>query len=416
MPTQAPMQGPTPIAVGKPSPAIPPRPTPGREDTRPMGAAPVGTPLRAGAASSAGSVAPVVAEPPQRAALQSLSPTATLVPALMERTTPAAGLTDALPTGTVQAEQPGTGDATSSVRSAEPAAAEAAPRAVVQILTPAGVSRPVVAALQASALGTRPGRIDATTPPETPRPQTRTASRAGPGPFERGLDPVSEAVSGKIARDSGLPEEPMARDTAPLPSPLSPLRAAFEPSLLSDSNASQGSSFSLPPAAVADAAGTAQTDARAPVREAPSRESWMRFEDLQSQFGGEIRKASLETDGTGRAALRIMLAPENMGTIEAEVIESNNTVTINIVAQTEEVVRVLRENSHALREAFSGHSATEINIFRDTGGSGAQHAGGRQPGGTSTRPESATDSSAAGASAVDAASADPTPAQLDTYV
>ena len=359
-------------------------------------------------------LAPLPAQAPTPA--QMTTPPAMALSAAAGQTAPADGLTDTPRAARASAEPRQSEDATSGVRTAEPTPAEAAPRAMLQILTPAGVPRPAAAPRQTSAGGTRPGPGDAMIPADSPRPLARTGARVVPGLLERGLNSVSEAVSDKPARDGVLREESGARDIAPVPSPLNSLRAAFEPSPLTDANASQGSAFSLPPLAVAESAGAAESHSRAPVREAPSRESWMRFEDLNSQFGGEIRKASLETDGTGRAALRIMLAPENMGTIEAEVIESNNTVTINIVAQTEEVVRVLRENSHALREAFSGHSATEINIFRDTGGNGAQHAGGRQSGATSPQPEPAHDSSAAGAKAVDAASAGPTPAQLDTYV
>ncbi len=305
----------------------------------------------------------------------------------------------------------------SSMSSPEPVSREATPRSV-QILTPAGVSSPQAALLpvQAPVSGTRLDRGGATTQAGATRPSARTGSPVTPDPLDQRLHPVSDTDAGGPALEGAVRDERAPRETPPSPAPMSALRSSIETSLGSDSNVSQGADFTLAPAATAESAVAAKAHERTPVREAPSRESWMRFEDLNSQFGGEIRKASLETDGTGRAALRIMLAPENMGTIEAEVIENNNTVTINIVAQTEEVVRVLRENSHALREAFAGHSATEINIFRDAGGSGAQHAGGRQSGGMSQRSEHPNDSGATVAGPGDAGSAGATPAQLDTYV
>ncbi len=362
-------------------------------------------------ASSMSSPEPVSREATPRSAVQILTPAGVSSPQ-------AAPLPVQAPVSGTRLDRGGATEVASRVSSPEPVSREATPRSVLQILTPAGVPSPQAAPLpvQAPVSGTRLDRGGATTQAGATRPAARTGSPVTPDPLDQRLHPVSDTDAGGPALEGAVRDERAPRETPPSPAPMSALRSSIETSLGSDSNVSQGADFTLAPAATAESAVAAKAHERTPVREAPSRESWMRFEDLNSQFGGEIRKASLETDGTGRAALRIMLAPENMGTIEAEVIENNNTVTINIVAQTEEVVRVLRENSHALREAFAGHSATEINIFRDAGGSGAQHAGGRQSGGMSQRSEHPNDSGATVAGPGDAGSAGATPAQLDTYV
>jgi hypothetical protein len=400
-----------PVAVQTPPVPAPGMPVATREPGFIATAAAAG-PAQAAEPVAAQTSAPALAPSAEQSTQQ--APAAKAIPMSLAQPAPAGGAANRLPTGIATADL----QAASNVSSPEPVPEEATPGSGVQIMTPAGVPRPQGAPLplQPPVVGTRLGRSDATTQADAPRPVARTGTRMSPNPLDQRLDPVSDTASGGPAREGAVRDERAARETPPSPAPMSALRPSIETSLVTDSNVSQGSGFTLPPAAISESAGAAEAHGRTPVREAPSRESWMRFEDLNSQFGGEIRKASLETDGTGRAALRIMLAPENMGTIEAEVIENNNTVTINIVAQTEEVVRVLRENSHALREAFSGHSATEINIFRDTGGSGAQHAGGRQSDGMSTRSEHANDSGAAGARPADAGSAGATPAQLDTYV
>ncbi len=362
-------------------------------------------------ASRVSSPEPVSREATPRSVLQILTPAGVPSPqaALLPVQAPVSG---------TRLDRGGATEVARSVSSPEPVSGEAPPRSVVQIMTPAGVPRlqAVPLPVQAPVSGTRLDRGGATTQAGATRPAARTGSPVTPDPLDQRLHPVSDTDAGGPALEGAVRDERAPRETPPSPAPMSALRSSIETSLGSDSNVSQGADFTLAPAATAESAVAAKAHERTPVREAPSRESWMRFEDLNSQFGGEIRKASLETDGTGRAALRIMLAPENMGTIEAEVIENNNTVTINIVAQTEEVVRVLRENSHALREAFAGHSATEINIFRDAGGSGAQHAGGRQSGGMSQRSEHPNDSGATVAGPGDAGSAGATPAQLDTYV
>ena len=145
--------------------------------------------------------------------------------------------------------------------------------------------------------------------------------------------------------------------------------AAMVPSSLPESSgamvSSQGQQMTLNPVAL-------PTQAAANVNRAPDR--WMHVDDLGKQFGSVIQSTLLDRSVAGQTSLRVMLYPENMGSIQAEIIDDNQTVTVNLLAQSDEVVRMLKDNSQALRDALSQSGTIELNIQRDRSGPDAQQS------------------------------------------
>lgn len=102
---------------------------------------------------------------------------------------------------------------------------------------------------------------------------------------------------------------------------------------------------------------------RAPVN---TPERWVNVNDFQHEFNGVVKNALLERDqSSGETTLKVMLNPDSMGEIEVEIIEKNNTVTVNLVAQNEEVVKLLRDNVPVLKEVLGANSIFELNVSRD---------------------------------------------------
>ncbi len=101
---------------------------------------------------------------------------------------------------------------------------------------------------------------------------------------------------------------------------------------------------------------------------------WMNFDDLKNEFNHVIKNAYLERDQSGQTTLRIMLTPDAMGTIEAEIIEKNNSVTVNLIAQNDEVAKLLRDNSPLLKEVLGSNTLVELNVSRDGSESGARYS------------------------------------------
>jgi flagellar hook-length control protein FliK len=124
----------------------------------------------------------------------------------------------------------------------------------------------------------------------------------------------------------------------------------------------------------ASVSGSAAQAAPASTESQRMADRWMHVDDLGKQFGSVIQGALLNRTVAGQTSLRIMLNPENMGSIEAEIIDNNNTVTVNLIAQSDEVVRMLRENSQALRDSLTQNGSFELNILKERSGSDAQQA------------------------------------------
>ena len=103
-------------------------------------------------------------------------------------------------------------------------------------------------------------------------------------------------------------------------------------------------------------------------------ERWMHVDDLGKQFGSVIQGALLNRTVAGQTSLRIMLYPENMGGIEAEIIDNNQGVTVNLIAQNDDVVRLLKDHSQALRDLLAQSGSFELNIMKERSGSDAHQA------------------------------------------
>lgn len=112
--------------------------------------------------------------------------------------------------------------------------------------------------------------------------------------------------------------------------------------------------------------------AAANVNRAPDR--WMHVDDLGKQFGSVIQSSLLDRSVAGQTSVRILLSPENMGSIEAEIIDNNHSVTVNLLVQSDEVVRLLKDNSQALRDALGQSGTFELNIQKDRSGPDAQQS------------------------------------------
>jgi flagellar hook-length control protein FliK len=172
--------------------------------------------------------------------------------------------------------------------------------------------------------------------------------------------------AGKAVATAGVPIK-MTQPGLPVLNMLD--SAAMVPSSLPESSgalvSSQGQPMTLNPVAL-------PAQAAANVNRAPDR--WMHVDDLGKQFGSVIQSTLLDRSVSGQTSLRVMLYPENMGSIEAEIIDNNHSVTVNLLAQSDEVVRLLKDNSQALRDALSQSGTFELNIQRDRSGPDAQQS------------------------------------------
>ncbi len=171
------------------------------------------------------------------------------------------------------------------------------------------------------------------------------------------LRDTSAVMSREASIAATLPE--ISARSAPMPSPGS-LSTPAEATALSSG-------------ATAPAAGTPTTSTAAPSQPAsPVTERWMHIDDLGKQFNAMVKRAFLDNSGNGLSSLRIMLYPENMGSIQAEIIDRNKTITVNLIVQNEEVARLLRDNSQSLRDALGNNSLMELNIQKDKSGNEGQ--------------------------------------------
>jgi hypothetical protein len=110
-----------------------------------------------------------------------------------------------------------------------------------------------------------------------------------------------------------------------------------------------------------------------PAAEGPrTTERWIHVDDLAKQFGSVIQSAFLNRNDAGHSSLRVMLYPENMGCIEAEIIDNNKSVTVNLIAQNDDVVRLLKDHSQVLRDSLVQSGSFELNIQKERSGSDAQ--------------------------------------------
>ena len=153
--------------------------------------------------------------------------------------------------------------------------------------------------------------------------------------------------------------------------------------------------------------------AAANVNRAPDR--WMHVDDLGKQFGSVIQSSLLDRSVAGQTSLRILLSPENMGSIEAEIIDNNQTVTVNLLVQSDEVVRMLKDNSQALRDALGQSGTFELNIQKDRSGPDAQQSRDSSSNGNRNNSQTSGLNSQSGDVVKNAKSASDTGA-LDTYV
>ncbi len=152
------------------------------------------------------------------------------------------------------------------------------------------------------------------------------------------------------------------------------------------------------------------------IESAPVRltERWMAYDDLGRHFNSMIHRAVMDRGADGMVRMRIFLTPENMGTIEAEVVEGKNNLTINLVAQNEEVAKLLRDSSSALRDLLTGSGMNQVNvtIAKDSEAGQASH-GQSTRSGSGAVPDSGSIDETSSASPVAANALD---GSIDTYV
>ena len=67
-------------------------------------------------------------------------------------------------------------------------------------------------------------------------------------------------------------------------------------------------------------------------------------------------------DHTQTTRLHIRLMPENLGSIDAEIIDAGGRTTVNLTAESEAVARVLRESAGLLRDQLGLGNTVDINI------------------------------------------------------
>jgi flagellar hook-length control protein FliK len=201
------------------------------------------------------------------------------------------------------------------------------------------------------------------------------ATRSRAGARESSTQRVSSGDVSRIARNGAQPDMTLAR-SEPVALSGSPAFLATDLAASTTLSAAQMPDSAVPSASMnqASVSGSAAQAAPASTEGQRMADRWMHVDDLGKQFGSVIQGALLNRTVAGQTSLRIMLNPENMGSIEAEIIDNNNTVTVNLIAQSDEVVRMLRENSQALRDSLTQNGSFELNILKERSESDAQQA------------------------------------------
>ena len=196
-----------------------------------------------------------------------------------------------------------------------------------------------------------------------------SSARSRPGTREFAAQRFSRGDWSKLAGTAVLADAALAKSDQPaLLATEIPGRASLHAALISESAVQPTStnqvSVSVPGQPTAQPSADSQRTA----------ERWMHVDDLGKQFGSVIQGALLNRTVAGQTSLRIMLYPENMGGIEAEIIDNNQSVTVNLIAQSDEVVRLLKDQSQALRDLLAQSGSFELNILKERSGSDAHQA------------------------------------------
>lgn len=145
-------------------------------------------------------------------------------------------------------------------------------------------------------------------------------------------------------------------------------------------------------------------------------ERWMHIDDLGKQFNEVIKRTFLDTARGSLSSLRIMLYPENMGSVQAEIIDRNQSVTINLIVQNDEVARLLRDNSQSLRDALGNNNLFELNIQKGKEDSDGRMAQDGKGSGDSQQATLANNDNQSDASNDTGSPSMASPNALDTYV
>jgi flagellar hook-length control protein FliK len=196
-----------------------------------------------------------------------------------------------------------------------------------------------------------------------------SSARSRPGTREFAAQRFSRGDWSKLAGTAVLADAALAKSDQPaLLATEIPRSASLHAALISESAVQPTStnqvSVSVPGQPTAQPSADSQRTA----------ERWMHVDDLGKQFGSVIQGALLNRTVAGQTSLRIMLYPENMGGIEAEIIDNNQSVTVNLIAQSDEVVRLLKDQSQALRDLLAQSGSFELNILKERSGSDAHQA------------------------------------------
>ena len=195
------------------------------------------------------------------------------------------------------------------------------------------------------------------------------STRSRPGARESSAQRFSSSDLSKVAGMAVLADAALAKSDQPALLAMEiPGSAPLPAALISESAVQPTSpnqvSVSVPGQPTAQPSADSQRTA----------ERWMHVDDLGKQFGSVIQGALLNRTVAGQTSLRIMLYPENMGGIEAEIIDNNQGVTVNLIAQNDDVVRLLKDHSQALRDLLAQSGSFELNIMKERSGSDAHQA------------------------------------------
>jgi len=202
----------------------------------------------------------------------------------------------------------------------------------------------------------------------------RTASDSpSPAAIDSETGSDEQAITAKTQQRNAALATERNSETAPAADALALRAAALAP--LADTRLLREALAAKPANAPADqslaslAAYRVNSDSAAPAPAAepqptPGRltERWMAYEDLGRNLNSVLHRAVMDRGADGMVRMRIFLTPENMGTIEAEVVEGNNSLTVNLVAQSEEVAKLLRDSSSALRDLLTGSGMNQVNV------------------------------------------------------
>jgi len=195
------------------------------------------------------------------------------------------------------------------------------------------------------------------------------STRSRPGARESSAQRFSSSDLPKVAGMAVLADAALAKSDQPALLAMEiPGSASLPAALISESAVQPTSpnqvSVSVPGQPTAQPSADSQRTA----------ERWMHVDDLGKQFGSVIQGALLNRTVAGQTSLRIMLYPENMGGIEAQIIDNNQGVTVNLIAQNDDVVRLLKDHSQALRDLLAQSGSFELNIMKERSGSDAHQA------------------------------------------